>query len=392
MPKSRSLHGRPFAAGLLGGLALLTVTIGAGTPETGALRQSPPKKQPHFTQPLLTPQQWALLDSAVDRGVDFIAKKQEPDGSFPTLVSGQPGVTSLCVMALLARGHQPGKGRYGAVIERGVDYVLSMQDADTGAIMPERTAAGLNVAGHYNHGISGVMLAEVYGMTDAKRHERIRTAVVKALAYTRRQQLRPKKIPEEIGGWRYLNNAPLGDADLSVTAWQLMFLRSARNAEFDVPEEWVKQAMRFVHRTFDAEQRAFVYGLIGTKRYCSRGTVGAGIVCLALAGEHESETAKVAGDWILRSSFEPYNEISFRDDRYHYGAFYCSHAMFQLGGDYWQRFFHKLLKTLSDAQHADGSWDTERAARDGEFGNLYTSALAVLALATPYQILPVYQR
>ena len=66
--------------------------------------------------------------------------------------------------------------------------------------------------------------------------------------------------------------------------------------------------------------------------------------------------------------------------------------MFQLGGDYWHRFFPGLLKVLTEAQHPVGSWDVERAGSDAQFGNVYSSSLAVLALATPYQMLPIYQR
>ena len=40
---------------------------------------------------------------------------------------------------------------------------------------------------------------------------------------------------------------------------------------------------------------------------------------------------------------------------------------------------------------ADGSWDAE-SNRDGQFGNVYTTALAVLALTPPYQLLPIHQR
>ena len=339
---------------------------------------------------LLSPEEWKQLDGAVDRGLNFIGKSQNGDGSFPTLMQAQPGVTGLCVMALLARGHQPGKGPYGAPIDRAIDFVLDMQDSSSGAIMPRRSLETMNLAAHYSHGISGVMLAEVYGMTSARRHERIRAAVVKALAYTRRAQLRSKRDPAERGGWRYVNRRPV-DSDLSVTSWQLMFLRAARNAEFNVPREWVQDAMGYVHRSFDLNERAFVYAL-SEKRYVTRGMVGAGIVCLELGGEHRSETARMAGDWILQSSFERYNQTRFSEDRYHYGAFYCSQAMFQLGGHYWQRFFSPLLKALAAAQHADGSWDPESGDDDSIFGNVYTTSLAVLALATPYQILPIYQR
>ena len=62
---------------------------------------------------VLSTEQWRKLDRAIDRGLAFIASQQRPDGSFPTSAEGQPGVTSLCVMAFLARGHQPGKGPYG---------------------------------------------------------------------------------------------------------------------------------------------------------------------------------------------------------------------------------------------------------------------------------------
>jgi hypothetical protein len=61
-----------------------------------------------------------------------------------------------------------------------------------------------------------------------------------------------------------------------------------------------------------------------------------------------------------------------------------------LGGHYWHEFFPKLVNALTGAQNRDGSWDVETI--DPEFGNHYTTALAILALATPYQLLPIYQR
>jgi hypothetical protein len=348
-------------------------------------------REPHRN--LLTSEQWKQLDRAVDRGIEFIVKNQQEDGGFPTSTSGQPAINSLCVMALLARGHQPGKGPYGAKIERAIDYVLDMQEPRTGAIMQDRRLVGSRTDDLiYSHAISGVMLGEVYGMTTAGRHDRIRSAILKGLEFTRKEQLRPKRNADERGGWRYaFKNTPI-ESDLSVTAWQLMFYRSARNADFDVPKTWVQEAMGYVHRSFDVNERAFVYALSGDNRFATRGMVGAGIVSLALGGEHQSETAKAAGGWILEHSFEPYGVTRGQEDRYHYGAFYCSQAMFQLGGDFWRKFFPRLLTVLANAQHADGSWDTESLDAEANFGNVYTTALCVLALTPPYQILPIYQR
>jgi hypothetical protein len=403
MTAHRSGFFAALAACIVSGVMLVERLASSARADERATPPALSRSGPASDRALLAPEEWNRLDRSVERGLTFLSRQQQPDGSFPTKDEGQPGVTSLCIMAFLARGHQPGKGPYGSQIERAIDYVLDLQDPYVGAIMSDRWVGPnhdrisrigdgrpRSFTGNYNHGIAGVMLGEVYGMTDAKRHERIRQAILKALEYTRKQQLRRKRNPAERGGWRYVHFEGTDDSDLSVTAWQLMFLRSARNAEFNVPKEWTQEAMGFVHRTFDAREKIFLYAFSPESRYQSRGLVGAGIVCLALGGEHHSEAAKLAGDWILQSSFERYNGSSHRDDRYHYGAFYCSQAMYQLGGNYWRRFFPKLLKVLTENQNAEGSWELETI--DPEFGNCYTTALTVLALATPYQLLPIYQR
>jgi hypothetical protein len=342
---------------------------------------------------VLTAEEWRVLDRAIDRGLVYLSKNQAGDGSFETDPAGQPGVTGLCVLAFLARGHGPGRGPYGARLNQAVDYVLSRQDPKAGSIGPDR-----GVGWHwdytcpYTHGISGIMFAEVFGMTKGPRQQRIRSAVEKALVFTRAQQTRVKRSKDDNGGWRYLHDTGNIDSDLSISAWQMMFLRAARNAEFDVPQQWVKEGLEYVNRTFDPKEGGFMYGLKGNRRYCSRATVGAGIVCLELGGQHHSKQALAAGDWVLGHPFEPYNLTSrLVDERFHYSAFYCSQAMLQLGGDYWRKFFPPFLKTFAQAQNADGSWDRE-SVKDMKYGKTYTTALAILSLATPYQLLPIYQR
>ena len=56
----------------------------------------------------LSPVKWQQVENAVDRGLAYIAARQAADGSFASIRVGQPGVTSLCLMAFLSRGHQPG--------------------------------------------------------------------------------------------------------------------------------------------------------------------------------------------------------------------------------------------------------------------------------------------
>src|SRR5436189_92707 len=76
------------------------------------------------------------------------------------------------------------------------------------------------------------------------------------------------------------------------------------------------------------------------------------------------------------------------DTRYYYALFYSSQAMFQLGGEFWSSFYPELLDALAQRQQSDGSWPPEPHRNDRIFGNAYTTALAVLALSAPYQLLP----
>src|SRR5690242_20001974 len=76
---------------------------------------------------VLSAEEWRRVGTAVHRALDWLATQQQPDGSFPTLETGQPGVTCLCMMALISHGHVPGDKRFGARLERATDFAISCQ-------------------------------------------------------------------------------------------------------------------------------------------------------------------------------------------------------------------------------------------------------------------------
>jgi hypothetical protein len=116
-------------------------------------------------------------------------------------------------------------------------------------------------------------------------------------------------------------------------------------------------------------------------------------LALGHAGFHNSFEAQRTGQWLMQYSFDVYNDTMGLDrDRYHYSLFNCCQGMYQLGSPYWEQFFPRTVRVVLDNQQSDGSWDAESYHRDRSYGNSYTTALVVLALGAPNQLLPVFQR
>src|SRR5262245_2927239 len=192
----------------------------------------------------------------------------------------------------------------------------------------------IGVTAAYNHAISSLMLSEVYGSSKRDRSLRLKKTITRSIAATLAMQRWPKNRAIDDGGWRYLDDKDENDSDLSITGWELMFLRSARNAGFDVPKKSVDEALVYVRGNFSQTYGAFGY-IAGPGDYRSRGIAGAGTLALAHGGFHGAPEAKRSGDWILRLGFDQYNKVEpftqdWLNDRYHYGLFNCCQAMYQL--------------------------------------------------------------
>lgn len=358
---------------------------------------------------VLSDVQWQQVDSATKRGLDWLAAQQQTNGSFPTMPYGQPGVTSLCVMAFAAHGHTPGEGPYGQVLEDAVRYIVSCQKPN--GLVAQLAPAGMKISRNvsrtvggtapYNHGISSLTLCEIYASSHATSDTEIRSTIENSIKATLAMQRWPKVRKVDQGGWRYLDllvtqGEPV-DSNLGNTVWQMLFLRSAKNAGFDVPQQTVDNAVTFIRNCFHPQYRTFVL-MPSHLDHRTRGMAGAGVMCLALAGLHGSQEAQTAGDWILENTFleynkvEPFGQRGWLDDRYHHGVFFCTQATYQLGGRHWRQFFPPMVKVILENQNSAGSWDAESHSSDRKFGNAYTTALMILSLGAPNQLLPVLQR
>jgi hypothetical protein len=285
-----------------------------------------------------------------------------------------PAVTSLAVMAFLSAGHVPGEGRYSAVVEKGIRWVLQRQNAN-GLI-----ADGGNQE-MYQHGIATLMLAEAAGMTDAEMGQDIRKAVTKAVRVILKAQ-RTKNADR--GGWRY--HAFGQDSDISVTGWQVMALRAARNLGCDVPAESIDRAVAYIKRCHDGASGGFRYQPFGSVTVACTGT---SILALEICGKehHHCPEALRGGAYLLRKGNLPHAG----QDWFFYSIYYGSQAAFQLGGNYWTVFRPRLHDVLLGMQSSGGFWDG-RSSDAQQGGRAYCTAMAILALTVEHRFLPIYQR
>lgn len=334
------------------------------------------------------------LDESVEKGLAFLASRQisksEADnmgkpylaGSFKdSAAPGNTGITSLAVMAFLAKGHTPGSGPFGKTINRGIDYVLSQQ-LDNGLLI-SKDPRGRSTGMMYSHSIATLLLCEVSGMVDLERQKKIDQVLPKALLVLLQSQKVPKP-DQHLGGWRYAPGTTV--SDLSLTGWAIMALRAAKLNGAAIPDEHIAMAMSYILKC-RAPDGSFTY-MPGSGRGTASMT-GVAVLCLELCGEHGHESITPAGDFILKEP--PRIDRDGAPYRFRYYAFYyCGQAMFQLGGKYWESFAPHMYDSLLADQREDGSWGYPPGG--SQFSNTYPTALAILTLTVSARQLPIYQR
>jgi hypothetical protein len=343
--------------------------------------------------------EWARVESSVDDGLKWLASQQAEDGRFPSEEVAQPAVTSLAIMAFLSRGHLPDKGPYGSQISRAIDFVLSTQRRrgyfslqpvlpPVGHLKPSQTVI-------YNHSIAGLMLGEVYGMGSGERSQRIEEALHRALVFHREVQSRTKGKESDHGGWRYgYPESPDAASDMSVTGWALMFLRSARNAEFNVPKQYFDEGLNFVELCYEPDIGSHEKGVFRYRPHASQdkpqitlANTASATLTLILGGRQDHASIPVSVRWFRTRNYPS----PWQNNYYYLATYYSSQAMAQVGGDTWDQMFPQIAAGLLKEQTESGAWPPG-GSNEQQFGSTYSTSLAILALTPAYGLLPIYQR
>ncbi len=343
------------------------------------------------------------VKQSVDRAVKWLLLQQKSDGYFNDQKNDQkarkgdvPGyggaMTALAIMGLSSVGHMPSDPTpEGKAVAKGLQFMIDFMEPDKDNKETEGYLGRPDRSRMYGHGIMSLMYAEMLGMTqdeelDRKLHERLEGAV--------KLIVKSQKVPKSDsnkGGWRYEPQS--SDADISVTVWQLLALRAAKNAGLDVPSDAISDAVAYVKRSYRSERdalgrpksdaAAFSYEPYGGRQTFS--TTAAGLLSLQVCGQYEAPEVVGSANFLMK------NPPEINEPWFYYGNYYYAQGMYQRGGDFAATARRKTEDTLIKAQSPEGAW-YPRNGNEKSAGSVYATALSLLSLSVYHHFLPIYQK
>lgn len=313
------------------------------------------------------PAELARVEAAVDQGLDFLVRAQNADGSWPSKLGPRNnGVTAVCLLAFLGRGHTPQRGPLAPVVDRALAFLLSTQNDKGLYDSPNRSHGPM-----YDHALATLAVIEACGYVTDPAVRRSAQRAVDLIVKSQNKQ----------GGWRY-QPVPQ-DADLSVTVMQIVALRAAINARLQVPEQTMTEALQYV-RSCAVKEGGFGYQ--GPSNPAPPRTA-AGILSMQLLGAWEDPAVEKSLAYLDRQRV-----FDNQPQHFWYMAYYAMQAHFQAGGDHWQRWHPVARKAILGWQQPDGSWPGFKEERVDGPENCYSTAMAVMCLEVYMHYLPAYQR
>jgi len=276
------------------------------------------------------------------------------------------GVSALATLAFMGGGHTVRSGEYRSNVRRALEWVMSRQDAASGMI---------GKGNMYEHAIATIALCEAHGRAP---DETIAVAARKAVDFC-------TKATGPDHGWRYRPRSEMGD--MSVTAWFIQALKTARLAGIKFDYEVFSRAMTFVDRHTDRGGTRESSGAVGYTfqpdlRYGNRPALTcAAMMVRQFSGMGAKASLLVKGAELTRQHPPKWENKNF------YLWYYATYAMHNMGGEYriwWNtRVRDVLLENQSKGGHHAGSWNPEGDRLTG--GRVYTTALGALGLEVYYR-------
>lgn len=331
------------------------------------------------------------IDLSVNRGIAYLISIQDrKSGWISDKGTNRTAMSALAIMAMASAGHgvtDPSPA--GRAMARALRYVLQDDRQDARGYFGRASGDGSRM---YGHGIITLMLGEMAGMgEDDQQDALIRKRLEKAVKLIMDSQHYGNKKEAFRGGWRYEPSSP--DADLSVTVWQVMALRSAKNAGVEVPKQVIKDAADYIRRSHKSKRdsRSESAELVAPFMYqppygrAGYSTTAAGLLALQVCGYYDDPTVKGAADWLLE------NGPRWQEQWFFYGTYYYAQGMHQRSGKYATEGARRVREILLERQDSRRGWWEGKSQEHGA-GRVYSTSMAILSLTVKCHFLPIYQR
>lgn len=321
---------------------------------------------PPATQPAPPPR----AETAIDLALLHLGRQQHAEGHFQS--EPKLALTGLVLTSYLATGQPPDLGRHGGTVRRAVDYLVRQapEDGYFGKVDGSRM---------YGQAIVVVALCQAYGLEqEPSGRAAMRAVLVKAIKVIVAAQ-NVKKEPAHAGGWRYEPGS--ADSDLSVSVWNAVALRAARDIGLDVPDSAVANAVAYAHRCAHAASGGFAYQ---PAREPSIAMTAAGMLTLSLLASGDAPEITAGAKYLREHPLTDATRFPY------YTMYYANQVAHRLGGETWNIVSHAAQERLLRTQLPGGGWPP--SASPEEPGEIYATAMAVLTLSVPQRVLPLYQR
>jgi hypothetical protein len=308
------------------------------------------------------------VQQAVARGLAYLARQQQSDGSFTGFdETGPRGLpAALALIAFLSHGHTPAEGRYALTVHNTIDYLVRY--------LPEDEDFGKSDAsGTRGQAFITIALSQACG-TDHDRNQRqqIRAMLGRAAATIAKAQ-------DKSGGWPMDGK---GAPNLQATALMTLALRSLDDAGVPIPPTAMPSAAAFARSCATKDARAFAdRGAQPT----ATSTASAVITLLCAGPAKPAELTDALGLLVEKRADE--NADPF------ISIYLCATAARLANGPTFPAAWNPLRDTLQAKlkQADDGSWLPTKPPAIGT-GAVESTSLAVMTLAIPYRLLPLYGR
>lgn len=288
--------------------------------------------------------------------------------------------TGVALLAFQGAGHFAfNEAEHSDRVRRGLEWLVKQQHEDGKLAMRGNSHYFM-----YEHGIATFALAESMAVAvnaGVEVEPKIRQATNRAVRFILEYQ-------HNDGGWRYTGNKD-SRSDTSVSGWQVLALKAAKEAGIEFDPGVIDEAGKFFESCRKSDGQT---GYQAGGGLISQATTGVGLLFeMFMRPEPDREFVEKAAGFLADYAEKewPEGRQVNRNDRDFYLWYNCTLGMFQAGDPYWSRWNEIVRERILALQESStgcmqGSW-TPTASRDKTGGRIYTTSLAVLTLEVYYR-------